>query len=127
MLDVNVIIANNILNELKKENKKQSDLAKEIGVSRQTMCKILSGARTISAIELSKIAEYLHISMESLMKIPEKLMDTNVVRAYMGRVKTNEAKKGIEIIDELSDMILFHTKVYENGKKMEEPWGLKDE
>ena len=127
MLDVNAIIANNILNELKKENKKQSDLAKEIGVSRQTMCKILSGARTINAIELSKIAEYLHVSMESLMKVPEKSIDTNVVRAYMGRVKTNEAKKGIEIIDELSDMILFHTKVYENGKKMEEPWGLKDE
>ena len=37
MLDVNMIIANNIQAELKKENKKQDDLAEGIGVSKQTM------------------------------------------------------------------------------------------
>lgn len=37
MLDVNMIIANNIQAELKKENKKQVDLAEGIGVSKQTM------------------------------------------------------------------------------------------
>lgn len=41
MLDVNMIIANNIQAELKKENKKQVDLAEEIGVSKQTMSKII--------------------------------------------------------------------------------------
>ena len=35
MLDVNMMIANNIQNQLKKENKKQIDLAEGIGVSRQ--------------------------------------------------------------------------------------------
>lgn len=39
MLDLNMIIANNIQAELKKENKKQVDLAEEIGVSKQTMSK----------------------------------------------------------------------------------------
>lgn len=34
MLDVNMIIANNIQAELKKENKKQDDLAEGIGVSK---------------------------------------------------------------------------------------------
>ena len=38
MLDVNMIIANNIQAELKKENKKQVDLAEGIGVSKQTIC-----------------------------------------------------------------------------------------
>ena len=42
--------------------------------------------------------------------------------AFMGRVKTEEARKGIRLADELSDMILFHTRVCENGKKMEQPW-----
>ena len=37
MLDVNMIIANNIQAELKKENKKQVDLAEGIGVSKQTI------------------------------------------------------------------------------------------
>ena len=42
MLDVNMMIANNIQNQLKKENKKQIDLAEGIGVSRQTMSKIMN-------------------------------------------------------------------------------------
>ena len=42
MLDVNMIIANNIQAELKKENKKQVDLAEGIGVSKQTMSKIMN-------------------------------------------------------------------------------------
>ena len=50
MLDVNMIIANNIQAELKKENKKQVDLAEGIGVSKQTMSKIMNGARAINAI-----------------------------------------------------------------------------
>ena len=56
MLDVNMIIANNIQAELKKENKKQVDLAEGIGVSKQTMSKIMNGARAINAIELHKIS-----------------------------------------------------------------------
>ena len=56
------------------------------------------------------------------MRIPEKAMDTNVIHAFMGRVKTEEARKGIQLADKLSDMILFHTRVYKNGKNMEQPW-----
>ena len=109
MLDVNMMIANNIQNQLKKENKKQIDLAEGIGVSRQTMSKIMNGARAINAIELHKISEYLHVPMETLMKMPEHPVDTNVIHAFMGRVKTPEARRGIQIADELSDMILFPT------------------
>ena len=121
-VDVNMIIANNIQAELKKENKKQVNLAEEIGVSKQTMSKIMNGARAINAIELHKISEYLQASMDSLMKMSEKLMETSVIHSFMGRVKTEEARKGIQLADELSDMILFHTMVCENGKKIEQPW-----
>ena len=51
------------------------------------------------------------------MKMPEKPMDTNVIHAFMGRVKQEEARKGIRLADELSDMILFHTRACENGKR----------
>lgn len=122
MPDVNMIIANNIQIELKKENKKQIDLAEGIGVSKQTMSKMMNGARAINAIELHKISEYLHVSMESLMRMPEKAMDTNVIHACMRCAKTEEARKGIQLADKLSDMILFHTGVYKNGKNMEQPW-----
>ena len=59
--------------------------------------------------------------MYFLMKMSEKPMDTNVIHAFMGRVKTEEGRKGIRLADELSDMILFHTRVYANGKRMEQP------
>ena len=109
MLDVNMIIANNIQVDLEKENKKQVDLAEGIGVSKQTMSKIMNGARAINAIELHKISEYLHVSMDSLMKLPEKPMDTNVMHAFTGRVKTEEARKGIQLADKLSDICLLYT------------------
>ena len=47
MLDVTMIIANNIQAELKKENKKQVDLAEGIGVSKQTMSKIMNSCFVI--------------------------------------------------------------------------------
>lgn len=122
MLDVNMMIANNIQTELKKENKKKTDLAEGIGVSEQTINKIMNGARTVNAVELQKIAEYLSVPVKTLTRMPEKPIDTNVIHAFMGRVKTDEARKGIQLADEISDMILFHTRVYENGKRMESPW-----
>lgn len=122
MLDVNMLIANNVQAELKKENKKQIDLAESIGVSGQTMSELMSGVRAINAAELHKISEYLHVPMDSLMRMPAKPMDTNVIHAMVSRVKTEEARKGIRLADELSDMILFHIRVCENGKRMEQPW-----
>ena len=53
--------------------------------------------------------------------MPNKPIDTNVIQSLMARVKTKEARKGIQLADRLSDMILFHTRVLENGKKMEQP------
>ncbi|WP_296056995.1 hypothetical protein [uncultured Holdemanella sp.] len=54
--------------------------------------------------------------------MPNKPIDTNAIQSVMARVKTEEARKGIQLADRLSDMILFHTRVLENGKKMEQPW-----
>lgn len=122
MLDVNMKIANNIQVELEKRNLKPVDLVKEIGVSKQTMRKMMNGVRVINAIELHKISEYLHVLMDSLMEMPENSKDTNAIHSLMTCVKTDEAKKGIQLADQLSDMILFHTRVLENGKKMEQSW-----
>ena len=60
--------------------------------------------------------------MHFLMKMPDKPIDTKVIQSLMARVKTEEARKGIQLADRLSDMILFHTRVLENFKKLEQPW-----
>ena len=62
MVDMNVVIANNISRSLEKQNRKQVELADYLEVSRQTVNKMLSGARTINAGELRMIADFLGTS-----------------------------------------------------------------
>lgn len=121
-MDANMIIANNIQAVLTRQNKRQVDLAAAIGVSRQTMSKIMAGGRTISAMELSRIAEYLHVSMESLVRLPQNSVDTNVAHVFMGRVNTDEAREAIRIADKISDMIVYYDHIIENNEIMEQPW-----
>ena len=105
MVNMNEIISNNIINIMKQSGKKQIDLAGYLGVSKQIVSKMLSGARLISAIELQKISEFLSVSMESLVKIPEIIPETNAVKAFMGKVESKEAKEGLKIADEIANLI----------------------
>ena len=122
MLDMNLVIANNILMRLKEQNKKQVDLADGIGISKQIISKMLNGSRAINAIELRKIAEYLGVTMDTLAKLPEVPQENNVIHAFMGRVTSEGGKKALAIADKISDMILFHSKVRANGTQMMQPW-----
>ena len=122
MVDMNAMIANNILAILKSQNKKQIELAEALKTNRQTVSKMLNGARMINAIELKQISEFLGVKMEELTKISENAADTDIVHAFMGKVESEQAKNALRIADALSDMILFHSKVRENGSMMMEAW-----
>lgn len=122
MVDMNMMIAGNILSLLKKQNKKQTDLANALRTNKQTVNKMLNGTRMINAVELKSIAEYLGVKMEELTKIPSIHADTNIVHVFMGKVQSEQAKQALVIADELSDMILFHKKVRENGEAMMIAW-----
>lgn len=119
---MNTVIAGNILSLLKKQNKKQTDLANALRTNKQTVNKMLNGTRMINAVELKSIAEYLGVKMEELTKIPSIHADTNIVHVFMGKVQSEQAKQALVIADELSDMILFHKKVRENGEAMMIAW-----
>ena len=122
MVDMKVVIAGNILALLKKQNKKQTDLADALGTKKQTVNKMLNGTRMINAVELKSIAEYLGVKMEELTRISSGQADTNVVHAFMGKVQSEQAKQALQIADEISDMILFHKRVRENGNAMTDAW-----
>lgn len=121
-MDMNTIIINNILDVMKEKNRKQVDLATEIGVSRQIMSRMLNGGRVINAVELTSIAKALCVSTERLVNLPERKEETNAIRAFMGSVNTNEARKGLEIAETLASMIAYHTRVYQNGTEMIKSW-----
>lgn len=122
MIDMNVIIAKNIMQVLKRQNKKQIELADFIGTNKQTVNKMLNGSRVINAIELKKIADFLGIKMEELTKIPKLPVERDTIHAFMGKVDTEQAREALKTADMLSDMILFHKKVRTNGTEMTEVW-----
>ena len=122
MLNVNEMISNNIMNVMKQNGKKQVDLAGYLGVSKQVISKMLSGARMINAIELQKIAKFLNVSMESLLKVPQMMPETNTVKAFMGRVESQAAKDGLAIADEIADLICFYARTHENALELMQPW-----
>ena len=121
MMDVNLLIANNILAILKKQGKKQAELADGIGVSRATMSKMLNGSRSINALELKKIADFLSSSMDTIMSIPEIFMETDAIHVFMGKVDTSDAREALKVADKVSDLIVFHARVRRNGNKMLHP------
>lgn len=122
MVNASEIISNNIMNIMKQNGKKQIDLAEYLGVSKQVVSKMLTGGRMINAIELQKISEFLGTAMESLVKRPEILKETNAIKAFMGKVETQEAKDGLVIADEIANLICFYARTRENAEEMMKPW-----
>ncbi len=122
MIDMNRIISNNIIDYLKKQNKKQTDMADGIGTTKQTVNKMLNGSRMINAVELRKIADFLGVKMDELTRIPDGFQEESVVHVFMGKVTSRQAKEALLIADKLSDMILFHRRVRENGTVMMQAW-----
>lgn len=122
MVKASEIISNNIMNIMKQNGKKQIDLADYLGVSKQVISKMLTGGRMINAIELQKISEFLGTSMENLVKRPEVFQETNAIKAFMGKVETQEARDGLEIADEIANLICFYARIRENAEEMMKPW-----
>ena len=116
------VIVRNIQKNLKKINKTQSDLAKYLDVSKQTMSKMLSGTRIINAIELYKIAEYFQIKMEDLITTDKKNEESCGIYALMGKVESEAALDALKMVDKISDMIIFHKNARDNYNEMNTPW-----
>ena len=120
MTDMNLVIAKNILTNLQAKKKRQKDLAAYLGVSPQIMSKIMNAERTISAIELKKISDFLNVSLNDLMSNPKSEENFDVSLAFMGKISSEGGKKAVEIASLVADTIIFYDRIIENGKKMEE-------
>ena len=116
-MSMNDVIAQNISNLLKSSNKKQQDLADALNMPKQTISKILNGARMVSATELSQIAKYFNVSMDSLVQ--EKTNSVfSQIKVFMGDVKSETGKNAIKTAEKLMDLYLFHHKFQINLLKI---------
>ena len=122
MVGINATISNNILTLLRKNGKRQNELADAIGVSKQIISNMLNGNRMINAIELRKIADFFDVTMEKLMESSEDTDNMDAIHVFMGEVKTPAARKSLEIADKLADMILYYARLRENAEQMNQTW-----
>ncbi|MDO5406545.1 MAG: hypothetical protein Q4F28_04370 [Eubacteriales bacterium] len=60
--------------------------------------------------------------MEGLVKVPQVIPEINTVKAFMGRVESQEAKDGLVIADEIANLICFYARTHENVEEMMQPW-----
>lgn len=100
------ILMTNIKSYLTQTQQKQTDLASHLDVQRQTVNKMLSGTRTITAVEFKKIAEFFGISMEKLFEDPEISTSKDVLEIVISQMNSDSAKGAIHLTDELFDILL---------------------
>lgn len=126
MMNINLIIANNIVAKMEEKRKKQIDLANEMNLPKQTISKMLNGSRMINAGELVQIAKVLDVEIVELTALPTINQSDNAIRAFMGKFESENTKNALAIADELANMIVFHAKVHDNAENMMKAWRLTD-
>lgn len=122
MLNMNEVIASNIMDNLRKSGKSQIDLAHHLGISNQVMSDMLDGSQTINAVKLQKIAAFLNVSKEELVRILETTREVDVVQSFIDNGYSGSAREGLEIADQLANLICFYARANENAEKMMQPW-----
>ncbi|MCT4620491.1 MAG: helix-turn-helix domain-containing protein [Marinisporobacter sp.] len=93
-------VGRNISRILEEKNMSQKELADIIGVSKQVMNKIIKGQKAINALEITKIAEGLHVSIEKLTKENTIGRDTQPAFEFMGEIKNPETREKFEFLKE---------------------------
>ena len=122
MLNMNEVIASNIVDNLGKSRKSQIDLAHHLGISNQVMSDMLDGSQTINAVKLQKIAAFLNVPMGELVRILETTREVDVVQSFIDNGYSGSAREGLEIADQLANLICFYARANENAEKMMQPW-----
>ena len=56
------------------------------------------------------------------MEAPKEAKNINAVHAFMGEVKTLEARRSLEFADELANMVIFYARVRDGAEELEEAW-----
>lgn len=100
------ILLTNIKTYLTQTRQKQSALAAHMNLKRQTVSKMLSGTRTITAVEFKQIADFLGVPMEKLLENPASSSPKDVIDTFVSRMNTVNEKQAILLADELINMLL---------------------
>ena len=104
MKSFDLIVAENIKKKLDEQKKKQTELAHFLNLPRQTINKMLTGKRNITAIELNNIAEFFRCDIKELT-ISNNENGCEVRAFFMGNISNQETKNRIDVVYNLSKII----------------------
>ena len=99
-------VGNNIQRFLNAQGITQQALSTKLGISKQVMSKIITGAKAINVEEIRNIASALNVSIDSLLSIeiePESIHNF----AFMGKLENDNTKRKIEHLMTIIDEILM--------------------
>ncbi len=105
MVDVFERIGKKILELLGETEMTQTDLAREIGMSKQVVSKIVRGKKAINVEEISKIASVLNITIDELISPVQAEMQTNTnpMLTLMGTVTKANTKDDLRFLNHVMD------------------------
>lgn len=106
----------NIRDAMRRKNKKQVHIARRLQLQRQTVHKMLNGSRTITAIELKEIADFLEVTTDELLAMPQQNQEKEVLRKIAKYAETSEAEKQIRAVETIIELYLGQ---WEKGEKTE--------
>lgn len=109
----------NIREQMRIQDKKQVDLAEYMHLPRQTIYKIMTGTRMISAVELKLIADFLEVSMETLMDGGGRGTREDPLLVFRQHISGEEALQGFDAAEQLMEMYLAQKKYLLSGKERE--------
>jgi len=100
-------VGNNILQILEDKKLSQQFLADKLKISKQVMSKIVSGNKAINVVEISKIANVLGVSVDTLVQVSE-VAEITPVYSFMGQISRESTKEKILKLEEvIGELILL--------------------
>jgi transcriptional regulator with XRE-family HTH domain len=99
-------VGSNIQRVLKVKGMSQQDLADKLGVSKQVMSKIISGAKAINVSEISRIATILAITVDELLHSTGKAEGVEAF-SFMGEIHSEYTRKKVSYIQNVSNELIF--------------------
>lgn len=101
-------VGRNIQTFLGAKGKTQQNLADAMGISKQVMSKIINGNKAINVNEITKIAEYLEISVDDILSVDSEMDYSESVVDFMGLIGDDSAREKVEhIMDAIDEIFLL--------------------
>ncbi len=119
MTEYDYHLIENIREQMRLQDKKQVDLAAYMNLPRQTIYKIMTRTRMVSAVELKMIADFLEVPMDRLMDSGAGEPQEDPLFVFRQQVSGREALRGLDTAKELMDMYLSQRKISEGEKRQE--------